>query len=172
MLSCFGGWICKSYPKNWSPTYFWTLLKLHSCTTQKHQTHGYRCPSFLSQMAFCWPCQTFKVHYRSMGPVNGINKDMNGDRLLPTTVVTYPVDWVYLCHLLKTQYCCCLCPNGGTQTAVLLLESACVVLCNSNPWLINVHTINHIIHYEILVQYLATCHLEFKTGQSLTLCLY
>ena len=28
----------------------------------------------------------------SMGPVNGIKKDVNGARLLPTTVFTYPVN--------------------------------------------------------------------------------
>ena len=28
----------------------------------------------------------------SMGPVNGINKDVSGARLLLTTVSTYPVD--------------------------------------------------------------------------------
>ena len=47
----------------------------------------------------------------SVGPVNGINKDVSGARLLPKTVSTYPVDWVCFCHLLKTQHCC-LCPNG------------------------------------------------------------
>ena len=45
----------------------------------------------------------------SVGPVNGINKDVTGARLLSTTVSTCPVDWVPFCHLLKTQYCR-LCP--------------------------------------------------------------
>ena len=47
----------------------------------------------------------------SVGLVNGINKDVTGARLLPTTVSTCPVDWVPFCHLLKTQHCC-LCPYG------------------------------------------------------------
>ena len=29
---------------------------------------------------------------KSVGPVNGINKYVNGARLLPTTISTYPVD--------------------------------------------------------------------------------
>ena len=28
----------------------------------------------------------------SVGPMNGINKDVSGARLLPTTALTYPVD--------------------------------------------------------------------------------
>ena len=46
----------------------------------------------------------------SVKPVNGINKDVRGARLLPTAVLTYPVDWVCFCYLLKTQHCC-LYPN-------------------------------------------------------------
>ena len=46
----------------------------------------------------------------SVGTVNGINRDVSGARLLSMTALTYPVDWVYFCHLLKTQHCC-LCPN-------------------------------------------------------------
>ena len=37
-----------------------------------------------------------KVHYRTCGPVNGINENVYG---------AYPVDGDYLCHLLSTQYC-------------------------------------------------------------------
>ena len=44
-----------------------------------------------------------------VGPVGGTNKDVTGARLLWTTVLTCPVDWVPFCHLLKTQHCC-LCP--------------------------------------------------------------
>ena len=33
--------------------------------------------------------------------MNDINKDVSSAWLLPTTVSTYPVDWVYFCHLLK-----------------------------------------------------------------------
>ena len=45
--------------------------------------------------------------YRSIS----IIKDMIGAKLLPMTVSAYPVDCVYVCHLLKTQHCC-LCSSG------------------------------------------------------------
>ena len=105
-------WICKNCPKshkNWNPIYCWTL-NLHSCTTQKHQTHGYRWPSLLSQTAFADPVKSRRCITGSVEPVNGINKDVIGVRLLPMTISTYHVDWACLCHLLKTQHCC-LCPN-------------------------------------------------------------
>ena len=60
-------------------------------------------------MAFCQPVKPSRCTTGSVEPVNGINKDVSSARLLPTTVSTYPVDWVYFCHLLKTQhYCLCL----------------------------------------------------------------
>ena len=46
-------------------------------------------------MAFCQPCQTMKVHYKPVEPVNGFNKDMFGAKLLPTTVSVYPVDSMF-----------------------------------------------------------------------------
>ena len=106
-------WIFKNWSKlhkNWNPIYCWTL-NLNSCTNQKHQTHGCRWPSLLSQIAFCCPCQPPRCTTGSLGPVNGINKDVSGARMLPTTVSTYPMDWVCFRHLLKTQHHC-LCPNG------------------------------------------------------------
>ena len=60
---------------------------------------------------FVIPVRSTRCTTDSLGPVNDINKDMSGTRLLPTTVSTYPVDWVCFCHLLKTQHCC-LCPSG------------------------------------------------------------
>ena len=66
--------------------------------------------SLLSQAAFCHPSQTIKVHSTgSLGPVNGINKDVSDTRLLLTTVLTYPMNWVCFCHLLKTQHCSAVC---------------------------------------------------------------
>ena len=44
-------------------------------------------------------------------PLDGINKDVCGTKLLLTTTSVYPVDCVCICPLLKTQYHC-LCPNG------------------------------------------------------------
>ena len=106
--------ICKNRSKshrNWNPLYCWTL-KLNSCTNQKRLRHGYRWPSLLSQTDFCQPVRPLSCTVGSLGPVNGINKDVSGTRLLPTTVLTYPMDWVCFCHLLNTQHCC-LCPYGS-----------------------------------------------------------
>ena len=61
---------------------------------------------------FAIPIKPLRCTAGSLGPVNGINEDVSGARLLPTTVSTYPVDWVCFCHLLKTQHCC-LCPSGS-----------------------------------------------------------
>ena len=59
---------------------------------------------------FAVPIKPSRCTIGSMGPVNGINKDVSDTRLLPMTVSAYPMDWVCFCHLLKTQECC-LCPN-------------------------------------------------------------
>ena len=45
-------------------------------------------------------------------PLNGINKDVCGAKLQPTTVLAYPVDCDCLYHLLVTHHCC-MCPNGS-----------------------------------------------------------
>ena len=44
-------------------------------------------------------------------PLDGINKDVGGAKLLLTTTSIYPVDCTCICPLLKTQHHC-LCPNG------------------------------------------------------------
>ena len=53
--------------------------------------------------SFCQSCQIVKVHYLAYGrlwnPVNGINKDACGAKLVPMTVSAHPVDCVFLCHL-------------------------------------------------------------------------
>ena len=106
-------WIYKNHSKshkNWNPIYCLTLI-LNSCAIQKHQTCGCIWPSILSQTAFYCRVKPPRCITESVEPVNSINKDVSGDRLLPTTVSTYPVEWVCFCHLLKTQNCC-LCPNG------------------------------------------------------------
>ena len=46
-----------------------------------------------------------------MRPLDGINKDVGGAKLLLTTTSVHPVDCVCTCPLLKTQHHC-LCPNG------------------------------------------------------------
>ena len=44
-------------------------------------------------------------------PLDGINKDVGGAKLLLTTTSVYPVDCTCICSLLKTQHHC-LYPNG------------------------------------------------------------
>ena len=44
-------------------------------------------------------------------PLDGINKDVGGAKLLLTTTSVYPVDCTCICPLMKTQHHC-LCPNG------------------------------------------------------------
>ena len=66
------------------------------------------------QVCFHWwlianPVKPPWYNMGSVGSVNGINKDVTGARLLPTTVLTCPVDWVPFCHSLKMQLCS-LCP--------------------------------------------------------------
>ena len=61
-------WICKNHPKSQelNPIYCWTL-NLHTCTTQKHQTHGYMWPSLLSQMVFANSVKLPRFYYRVCG---------------------------------------------------------------------------------------------------------
>ena len=44
-------------------------------------------------------------------PLDGINKDVGGAKLLLTTTSAYPVHCACICPLLKIQHHC-LCPNG------------------------------------------------------------
>ena len=44
-------------------------------------------------------------------PLDGINNDLGGAKLLLMTTSVYPVDCTCICLLLKTQHHC-LCPNG------------------------------------------------------------
>ena len=43
--------------------------------------------------------------------LGGINKDVCGAKLLPTTVSAYTMNFICSCHLVKTQHCC-LCSCG------------------------------------------------------------
>ena len=45
-----------------------------------------------SRWPFVIPIRSTRCTTGSLGPVNDINKDMSGTRLLPTTVLTYPVN--------------------------------------------------------------------------------
>ena len=80
-----------------------------NCTkTEIHFNAEYRTftlalPRNIKHMAIddqvCFHRQPFAIPVKSLwcttgsfGPVNGISKDVSGTRLLPTTVLTYPVD--------------------------------------------------------------------------------
>ena len=41
---------------------------------------------------FASPVRPLRCTTGSLGPVNGINKDVSGTRLMQTTVSTYPMD--------------------------------------------------------------------------------
>ena len=74
--------------------------------------------------AFCHPCKTTKVYDRVFGSVNGINKDVSGARLLPTTVLTIlwiesvsVTDWIHgtaLCALMEGIICLQLLTHPNT----------------------------------------------------------
>ena len=62
----------------------------HSCTTKHMTTGGQVC--FHRQLFAC-PVKPRRCTIGSLEPVNSvINKDVSGPRLLPMTVLTYPVD--------------------------------------------------------------------------------
>ena len=94
---------------------FWSIIDsiIDSSQLSRHtkNMHGFRWPNLLLQMVFCQPCQTMKVHCRGCRPVNSIIKDVSGAKLLPMTVLAYPMNCVCFCHILMIQHCC-LCPNG------------------------------------------------------------
>ena len=66
---------------------------------------------YFHRQLFADPVKSQRYTTGSVEPANGINKDVIGATLLPMIVLTYPIDWVCFCHLLKTQHCC-LCPIG------------------------------------------------------------
>ena len=90
--------------QNWNPFYCLTLnLTLALPRNAKQRSiDGQVC---FHRWPFAFPVRLprWTIHAGPLEPVNG--------RLLPMTLSTYPVDWVCLCHLLKTKHCF-LCPNG------------------------------------------------------------
>ena len=59
---------------------------------------------------FADPVKPQKCTREPVRPLDSINKDVGGAKLLLMTSV-YPADCTYICPLLKTQHHC-LCPNG------------------------------------------------------------
>ena len=60
---------------------------------------------------FADPVKPQRCTTEPVRPLNGINKDVGGAKLLLTTTSVYPVDCACICPLQKTQHHC-LCPNG------------------------------------------------------------
>ena len=60
---------------------------------------------------FADPVKPQRCTTEPVRPLDGINKDVGGAKLLPTPTSVYPVDCTCICPLLKTQHHC-LCPNG------------------------------------------------------------
>ena len=111
---CICDWICNIWSKshkNWNPFYCWTL-HLNSCTTQIHQTHGYRWPNLLSQMAFCSPNQTTEVHYRVFGGSEWHYYGCEWCQTAANNCLDVSCGLSAFLPVLKTQHCR-LCPNGG-----------------------------------------------------------
>ena len=59
----------------------------------------------------CDPVKPQRCTTEPVRPLDGINKDVGGSKLLLTTTSVYRVDCTCICPLLKTQHHC-LCPNG------------------------------------------------------------
>ena len=65
---------------------------------------------------FADPMKPQRCTTEPVRPLDGINKDVGGAKLLLTTTSVYPVDCTCICPLLKTQHHC-LCPNGKCNPA-------------------------------------------------------
>ena len=94
MMSFICDWICKNHPKlhkNWNPIYCWTLTYTLVLSNKYMAIDSQVC---LHRWLFIDPVKPPWCTTGSGKPVNGINKEVSGTRLLPMTVLTYPVDWV------------------------------------------------------------------------------
>ena len=60
---------------------------------------------------FADPVKPQRCTTEPVRPLDGINKDVGGAKLLLTPTSVYPVDCTCICPLRKTQHHC-LCPNG------------------------------------------------------------
>ena len=60
---------------------------------------------------FADPVKPQRCTTEPVRPLDGVNKDVGGVKLLLATTSVYPVDCACICPLLKTQHHC-LCPNG------------------------------------------------------------
>ena len=87
---------------------------------------------YFHRWLFIVPVRPPRCTSGSLGPMNGINKDVSGTRLLPMTVSTYPVNWVCFCHLhwrhstvvcvlMEGTYVCALSFNQSFYQSIDLL---------------------------------------------------
>ena len=81
------------------------MLHSNTSTHIKHMTMDDQI-CFHIYTAFASPVKPCRCITRPVEPMNGINKDMCGAELLPTTVSAYPEGCVCFCDLLKSQHCC------------------------------------------------------------------
>ena len=65
----------------------------------------------LHRRLFADPAKPQRCTTEPVRPLDGLNKDVGGAKLLLTTTSVYPVDCACICPLLKTQHHC-LYPNG------------------------------------------------------------
>ena len=80
------------------------------------QSHGYRWPSLLSQMAFAIPVRPPRCTTECVGPVNGINKDVSS----ANDCLVLWIESVSVTYWTETQHCS-LCPNGRYDYVQVLL---------------------------------------------------
>ena len=64
---------------------------------------------YFHRRLFADPVKPQRCTTEPVRPLDGINKDVGGAKLLLTTTSVYPVDCTCICPLLKTQHHC-LCP--------------------------------------------------------------
>ena len=88
---------CAYLHNNWNP-FFVCTLKVHSCTTQKHQVLDHRWPSPLSQTAFCRCSWSTRMHFSAL---RGINRIAWGTKLLLMAVLAHPLDCISWCHIMN-----------------------------------------------------------------------
>ena len=116
MISFICDWICKNHPKlhkNWNPIYCWTLTYtlVLSRNTKYMAIDGQVC---FHRWLFIDPVKPPWCTTGSGKPVNGINKEVSGARLLPMTVLTYPVDWVSFALYWRHSTAVCVLMKGIT----------------------------------------------------------
>ena len=66
---------------------------------------------YFHRRLFANPVKPQRCTTEPVRPLDGINKNVDGAKLLLTTTSVYPVDCAYISPLLKTQHHC-LCSNG------------------------------------------------------------